>query len=348
MVPSYTVGELASLVGGELRGDGSGRICGVSDVSEAQPDQATWVTRPQYARKLVESKAGAVLVARDFGETPMPAILCDRLDRSVARLLGAFAPASNVPEPGIHPLAVVDPSATVGDGAAIGPHVVIGPGSRIGRSCVLHSGVVIGRDVTLGDDCLLWNNVFVGDRCTLGHRVIIQPNAVIGSDGFGYYLDDGHYCRVPHIGAVILEDDVEIGACACVDRAKFGNTVLGRGTKIDNLVQIAHNVRIGKDCVIAGQSGVAGSVRIGDQCVVGGQAGIVDNVEIGSGARLGAMSVVTRSVAPGQSVTGWPIQEMSRALRTQALTIRLPEMAAQLKELLARVERLEATKHDSA
>ena len=343
MKQSFTIAKLAEIVGGTLRGDGSAVIDGVAEVSAAQPNQATWVTRGQYAKKLPASRAGVVLVAPDFGATPMPAILCARLDRAVALLLGAFARPPDHPALGVHPTAVIDPTARIGPNAAIGPHVVIGPGVRVGASCVLCAGVFLGREATIGDDCVLWPNVVVRDGCTLGNRVIVHPNAVIGADGFGYYRDAGHYQKVPHTGGVVLEDDVEIGACACIDRAKFADTVIGRGTKIDNLVQIGHNARVGTDCVLAGQSGVSGSVRIGHGCVIGGQVGIIDNLVIGDGASFGACAVVTRDVEAGQAVAGWPIQEISRALRTQALMIRLPELAAELKELAARVERLEAS-----
>lgn len=340
---SYAIAQLADVVGGQVRGDGSATITGVANIEDARADQAVWVSRAQYASKLRASKAAVVLVPNNFGETPMPAILCGDIHESVARLLGAFAPPDHRPSPGVHATAVIDPTASLGDRVCIGPNVFVGPEARIGNGCTVHAGVFIGRGTVLGADCVLWANAVVRDGCRLGDRVTLHPCAVIGADGFGYYLKNGSLHKVPHTGGVVLEDDVEVGACACVDRSKFGDTIVGRGTKIDNLVQIAHNVRIGPNCVLAGQAGVAGSTKIGSGCSLGGMVGIIDNLVVGDGASIGAGSLVTRNIEAGQAVTGWPVQEVAKALRSQALIARLPELAAQIKELLARVERLESS-----
>jgi UDP-3-O-[3-hydroxymyristoyl] glucosamine N-acyltransferase len=345
MSRTYTVGQLADLVGGTVRGDPNGAIRGVADVSEAGPDQATWVNREGYAEKLAASRAGAVLVPTNFGETPMPAILCAKIEPSVAKLLGAFATPISKPDPGIHPTAVVHPGARIGGDPSIGPHVVIDAEVRIGASCVIHAGVFIGRGTTIGDGCFLWPNVVIRDGCAIGHRVIIHPNSVIGADGFGYYFDQGRHNKVPHIGGVILEDDVEIGACTCVDRSKFGNTVVGTGTKIDNQVQIAHNVRIGRHCVLAGQTGIAGSVRIGDDCVFGGRAVSLDNVAVGDRVTVAGLAVVDKDVPDGLTVSGFPARDHREELRERALVRRLPKLAEQLKDLIHRVEQLEASTH---
>lgn len=346
MTRGYTIAELASIVGGTLRGDGSAVISGVADVAEAGSTDAAWVYQPKYAAKLGSSHAGVVLVSKDHGPTPMPAILCERVDRAVAKLLAAFAPADPEPEPGIHPSAVVHPSATVASSTTVGPFVVIDAGATIGGQCVLHSGVFIGRETTVGNDCVICPNAVVRERCRLGDRVTLHAGAVIGTDGFGYYFDDGRHNRIPHIGGVILEDDVEIGACACVDRAKFGNTIVGRGTKIDNLVQIAHNVRLGEHNVLAGLTGIAGSVRTGPYCMFGGRSGCTDNLTLGEGVRLTALgTVVTKNMPPGVMLSGAPARQHRDELREQAAIRRLPGFAAQLKDLLARVERLETSTH---
>jgi UDP-3-O-[3-hydroxymyristoyl] glucosamine N-acyltransferase len=348
MARSYNIAELARIVEGELRGDSAGRIDGVGDVVEASPSQATWVSRGQYINKLAASRAGVVLVPRDFGETPMPAILCPRLDRSIALLLAAFQETAAAPEPGIHATAVVHQAARVGPKCAIGPYVVIDADAVLGARCRIHAGVLIGRGVRLGDDCEIWPNAVIRDGCNIGDRVIIHPSAVIGADGFGYYREGTRYIKVPHIGGVILEDDVEVGACACIDRAKFGNTVIGRGTKIDNQVQIAHNVRVGSDCVLAAQVGIAGSVRIGSSCAFGGRSGATDNLTLADGVHIGATSVATRDVKKAGVYTGSPLQEVSQALRTQAHLLRLSELAAEVKDLIKRVEELEAAANDSS
>ena len=346
MSRSYSVKQLAEIVGGSARGDEGVVITGVAEVSAAGPDDAAWVSNPKYAPRLESSRAGVVLVPEDFGPTPMTAILCPRTDRSVARLLGAFASPDARPEPGIHPTTQIHETARIGSDPAIGPHVVIEADARVGDATVIHAGVYIGRGTTVGNDCVIWPNAVIRDGCRVGNRVIIHSNAVIGADGLGFYFDEGAHHKVPHIGGVILEDDVEVGACACVDRAKFGHTVVGRGTKIDNLVQLAHNVKVGEHCVIAAQTGVAGSVHIGDYAVFGGQVGVADNVTIGSRARCaGGMTMVAKDVPDGMTVSGFTAQDHRRELRERAAVRRLPALAEQLKELIARVEQLEASTH---
>ncbi len=345
MSRTYTVGQLAGIVGGKVRGDATVAIRGVADVSEAGPNDATWVNREKYAGKLKSSRAGAVLVPADFGSTPMSAILCDKIEPAVARLLGAFAPPISRPDPGVHPSAVVHPSAQIGSNPSIGPHVVIDSDVRIGASCVIHAGAFVGRGSTIGDDCLLWPNVVIRDGCRVGHRVIIHSSSVIGADGFGYFFDQGRHNKVPHIGGVILEDDVEIGACTCVDRSKFGYTVVGAGTKIDNQVQVAHNVRIGRHCILVGQSGSAGSVRIGDYCVFGGRSCSLDNVTIGDRVTLAAFAVADKDIPEGRTVSGFPAHDHREELRERALVRRLPKLVEQLKDLIHRVEQLEASTH---
>jgi len=345
MSRSYTVGQLADIVGGKVRGDATVVIQGVADVSEAGPQDATWVNREKYAEKLKSSRAGAVLVPTDFAATTMPAILCEKIEPAVAKLLGAFASPVSQPDPGIHSSAVIHPSARIGVNPSIGPYVVIDADVRIGASCVIHAGTFIGRATTIGDDCLLWPNVVIRDGCRLGHRVNIHPNSVIGSDGFGYYFNQGRQNKFPHIGGVILEDDVEIGACTCVDRSKVGHTVVGAGTKIDNLVQVAHNVRIGKHCVLTGQTGIAGSVRIGDYCVFGGRACALDNVAIGDRVTVAGLAIVDKDIPDGLIVSGFPARDHREELRGRALVRRLPKLVEQLKDLIHRVEQLEATTH---
>lgn len=355
MSPSYSLAEIAERVGGvvrgdsrrhddatEARGDTSISVSGVADLLEAGPAEIAWVSRPNYAKRIAETHAAAVLIPADFGPISVPAIECKHIDRSIALLLEMFAPPTSAPPIGVHPSAVIDSSAKIGDRAAIGPFVQVQADACIGAETILHAGVFVGRGTTIGRECLLWPNVVIRDGCVIGDRVVMHPNVVIGADGFGFYFERGQHHKVPHIGGVILEDDVEVGACSCIDRAKFGFTVIGRGTKIDNLCQIGHNTRIGEHCVLAGQSGFAGSVRIGDHCVFAGRAGVIDNVALGRGARVGVNSIVFSDVPPGATVSGYPAHEHQRFLREQALVRRLPELAKELRELRARVEHLEA------
>ena len=345
MSRSYTVSQLAQLAGGTLRGDGCGIITAVADVLEAGPDDATWVTRSKYRDAIRDSRAGVVFVPADFPATPMPAILSDHIERSVAALLNAFARPVSRPHPGVHSTAVVHETARIGESSAIGPHVVIDAEVSVGARCIIHAGVFIGRGSTIGDDCVIWPNAVIRDGCTLGSRVILHPNAVLGADGFGYFFEEGAYQKIPHGGGVLIEDDVEIGACSCVDRAKFGNTIIGRGTKIDNLVQIAHNCRVGKNCVIAGNSGFAGSVRTGDGCVIGGRVSVLDHNAIGGGVSVAAMAVVTKNIEDGATVGGHPAQDLRVELREQAALRKLPDLLARFKKLIERVERLETSAH---
>jgi UDP-3-O-[3-hydroxymyristoyl] glucosamine N-acyltransferase len=220
---------------------------------------------------------------------------------------------------------------------------VIESGVKIGARCVIHAGAFIGRNSVLGDDCEIRPNTVIHDGCVVGSRVIIHACAVIGGDGFGYYFTGERHERFPHVGGVILEDDVEIGACTCVDRAKFGNTVVGRGTKIDNQVQVAHNCRLGRHNVLVGQCGLGGSVRTGDYCVLGGRAVSFDNLTIGHRVQLAANSVITKDLPDGLKAGGFPAQDLQTELRDKAAVRRLPDLRAKLKALIERVERLEAS-----
>lgn len=345
MTRTYTLTELAQIVEGALRDPDDGRtINGVADLSEAHPQHAAWVSNLKFAPKVASSRAGVVLVGKDFGPTPMPAIVCARVDRSVALLLAAFAPERALPSVGVHSAAVIDPTALIGANVRIGPHVVVESGVVIGESTALCAGVFVGRATTIGDCCTIWPNVVIRDGCIIGNRVEIHPNAVIGADGLGFYFYEGRHNKVPHIGGVRIGDDAEIGACTCIDRAKFGYTEIGSGTKIDNLVQIAHNVRVGDHCVFAAQAGFAGSTRIGNFCLFGGRAATTDNVSIGDGARFsGGIATASKDVAAGTTVAGCPAQELRAELRSRAVYRRLPEVAEQVRELIARVKRLEAS-----
>ena len=254
-----SLAEIAKWVDGVVRGDASTRISGVNGVQEAGPADITWLAHDKYLPQLRSSKAGAVLVPEQFGETTMPAVLCPNPAAAIITILGRFAPPIPRPAAGIHPSVIIASSAQIEGNVSIGPQAVIGERAQVGEGCTLHAGVFIGEDVVLGRGCELWPNVVIRERCTLGHRVVVHPDSTIGADGFGYQFLNGRHVKIPQIGTVRIEDDVEIGANSCIDRAKCGATVIGRGTKIDNLVQVAHNVQIGPDCMIVAQTGIAGS-----------------------------------------------------------------------------------------
>lgn len=343
MSSTFTVAELAKAAGGVVRGDASVRIRRVRGIEEAGPEDITWISHEKYAGRVRFSRAGAVIVDRHFGDTPMPAILCDDPSFAMMRVLAKFAPPVSMPPSGVDRTAVVADSAKVGADVRIGPHVVVGPRATIGDRCVLHAHVYVGEETELGPDCVLWPGVVVRERCRLGKRVVLHPNVTIGGDGFGYYYRDGVHHKIPQIGTVEIEDDVEIGAGSCVDRAKFSATRIGAGTKIDNLVQIAHNVEIGPHCVIVAQCGVGGSTRLGQFVVLGGQVGVRDHITLGDGVRVAAMSGIAKDFPAGMVVNGIPAVDNQQYLREQVQVRRLPEDMALLKELVKRVERLEST-----
>lgn len=336
--------ELASIVGGAVEGDGTRPISDVASFYEAGPGEITFLADAKYLKNLKETKAGAV-IARPGTKRPrgVTLLLSDNPHLAFARMIDLFRPIE-LPAQGVHPNSAVHPEATVGEGVSIGPFVVVEKGASIGPGVVLFPGVYIGMGASVGTDAILYSGVSVREGCVLGDRVIAHCNAVIGSDGFGYARVSGRYHKIPQRGIVRVEDDVEIGACVTIDRATIGETVIGSGTKIDNLVQIAHNVKIGHDCVLVSQTGIAGSTTVGDRVQFGGQAGIAGHIEIGDGVMIGAKSGVTKDVAAGSVVSGLPAIPHGEWLRSQTIVTRLPEMRKKILELEKRLAALEGKK----
>ncbi len=346
MTKSFLLSELAKEVGGSIRGDAGTRISGVNSISQAGPEDLTWLAAAKYGDALNVSRAGAVVVSKRYGETPMPALLVEDPEQAFAQLLARFADEVPRPETGIHPTAIIAQDAQIDAGVAVGPYTIIGKRARVGRGTVIHGSVHLGDDVRLGADCELWPGVMIRERCTLGERVIVHGNTVIGADGFGYLFRDGRHVKIPQIGTVEIGDDVEIGAGCCIDRAKFGATRIGAGTKIDNQVQVAHNVQIGPNCILVAQVGIAGSAQLGAGVVLAGKVGIHDNVSLGEGSLVAACACVSKDVRDGAKVIGIPAQDMDQWVRERAKVKQLPRMADQLKELIRRIERLEASADD--
>ena len=344
--------ELARRIGAELRGGGSGNVSGVAPLDLAGPSQIAFYANPRYRKDLSATRAAAVIVS-DEDAAHVPA--------GSARLVApqpyvAFAKASALfhdglaLEPGIQPGALIDRTAEVDRTAAIAPGAYVGPGARIGARTTLHAGARVLDRARIGDDCVLWPGAVVREHCIVGDRVILQPNSVVGSDGFGFAFDlegDGKgpiHRKVPQAGIVRIEDDVELGACSCVDRATLGETVIGRGTKIDNLVQIGHNVRVGPLCLLVAQCGISGSTELGQGVVLAGQVGVVGHLRIGDGARAGAQAGVAHDVADGETVTGYPAMAHRQWLRMSAALPRVPELLREVRKLQQRVEQLEKEK----
>jgi UDP-3-O-[3-hydroxymyristoyl] glucosamine N-acyltransferase len=331
---TMTVGELAAQLGGEVVGDGAVSVHGVASIARAQPGELVYVDSEKWLAAALRSGATAVLV--DLGTRATGKTLI-----RVAHPKYAFARATEIlqPEarlvPGVHPTSVVHPTAQLGENVALGAYALIGENARIGRNCRIGAGCVIGTSVEMGDDCELFPRVVLYPNLRLGQRVRIHSGVVVGSDGFGYVPVEGRYYKFPQRGTVVIEDDVEIGANCTIDRGALDETRIGRGTKLDNLVHVAHNVGIGSDCVIAAQTGISGSVTIGDGVVIGGQVGIGDHVRIEDGAVLGAQAGIPshKTIRRGQTVWGTPARPLVDFKRSYPYLARLPELAARLEAL---------------
>jgi len=343
MENSFTLAEIAKWVNGAVRGDAAVRITGICGVAEAGPGQLTWLSHEKYAGALAVSKASAVLVPENQGPTPMPAVLVHNPSAAIITILERFAPPVPLPATGVHRTAVLDEGVQLGAGVAVGPGAIIGRGAVIGPRCILHANVFVGEATTIGADCEFWPGVVIRERCRIGDRVIIHPNTTVGSDGFGYQFLNGRHVKIPQIGTVTIEDEVEIGANCAIDRAKFGTTHIGRGTKIDNLVQVAHNVHIGPGCLLVAQCGIAGSARLGKGVVLGGKVGVRDHVVLHDGMQSAACACISKDVRAGTTVIGSPAAEQEQWLREHGKLRRLPSLFQQVESLAKRVEQLEST-----
>jgi UDP-3-O-[3-hydroxymyristoyl] glucosamine N-acyltransferase len=346
---SMTVAELARRLGAELRGDGGRSVRHIAPLEVAGPEDLSWLGDARYAAQFSRTRAAAVLVSAALPVPPhddahQPAlILVPDPDLALCDALRWLAPPPPSVPPGVHPTATIESGAEVAPDAAVGPHVFIGQGASVGPRTQLHAGAHVGSESSIGADCTLWPGVVVRERVTIGDRVIIHPNAVIGADGFSFLQRAGRHVKVPQVGSVVVEDDVEIGALSAVDRARSGVTRIGRGTKIDNLVQIGHNAVIGEDCIIVAQVGISGSCVLEHHVVLGGQAGVVDHLRIEAGAQAGARTLMLRDVPAGQTVMGYPAVASTEFFRQQVLLRRLPALQEQVRALLKRVELLEST-----
>jgi UDP-3-O-[3-hydroxymyristoyl] glucosamine N-acyltransferase len=345
---TFTLAELAARVGGEAVGGGDLRLEGVAALETAGPAHVSFFSNRKYRQAFEASRAGAVVVEPEEHVAPGRAVLRVRnAYLAFARITTLFhPPPAALPE--VAPSAVVHPSACVHPSAQVMPLASVGAGAEIGARTILSPGVQIGEGARVGEDCLLHPNAVIREHCVLGDRVIVQPGVVVGSDGFGFAFDpegEGkgprHY-KFPQVGIVVVEDDVEIGAGTCVDRAALGVTRIGRGTKIDNLVQIAHNVEIGPLSLLVSQSGIAGSSKLGMGVVVAGQVGIIGHLTIGDGVRIGAQSGVMTDLEPGATVSGSPARPHGDWLKTVAALDRLLDMRRELAQLRKQVAQLEA------
>lgn len=329
-----TVYELAQLVRGEWEGDRELKLHGVAPLEQAQGGQLSFVANRQALRQAGASQAGCLLVPLDFDNSVQRTVVRVKDPRAAfAQAVRALYPPP-AREIGVHPTAAIDPTAVLGTDLSIGPFVEIGARARIGNGTSIASGCQIGADTNVGENCMLHHRVTLYPRVSLGNRVVIHAGAVIGADGFGFVLQAGRYEKFPQIGTVQIDDDVEIGANCCIDRAALGVTHIGEGTKLDNLVHIAHNCRLGKHVVIAAQTGLAGNVEVGDYAVIGGQVGIGDKARIEARAVLGSGCGILTSkvVRSGQVVWGTPARPLKEYLEQLAVLSRLPDLYKNLKK----------------
>ncbi len=330
---SYTLTELAALVGGRVAGDGGILISGVAAIRDAVAGEITLFAEEKYRAHLSSTPASAVIRKGDC-ECEIASVVTDKPYLAFIKILELFSRSTDaVVPPGAHESAVVDATARVGVEASIGPFCRVGRGVRIGARSRILFGTFVGDRAVVGEDCLVYPNVTIREDCEIGDRVILHPGVVIGADGFGYIWDGMRHVKVPQIGRVVIEDDVEIGANAAVDRATAGVTRICRGTKIDNFVQVGHNCVVGKNSIIAGQTGLAGSTIVGEGVIIGGQAGFMGHIEIGDGARIAAQAGVTHSLPPGATVSGYPARDHRLARRIYAYTTRLPELFKRVKAI---------------
>lgn len=341
-----TLSELAAHVGGEVLGDPSLRIRGVNGLAEASADELSFYSNRKYRSEFERSRAAAILVGADVAErsgtslvrVPNPYV-------AFARISQLFSPRPRFPagvhaRAWVHPDAKIDPTATVMAGATVEAH------AQVAARATLFPGVFVGEGARIGEDALLFSNVTVREGCSVGERCVLHASSVIGADGFGFAFDPEamEHVKIPQTGVVRLEDDVELGACSCIDRATHGETVIGRGTKIDNLVQIAHNVKVGALSLICAQAGVSGSAEIGSGVVLAGQVGVVGHIRVGDGAKVGAQSGVAHAVEDGEIVSGSPAIPHRDWLKASSAYSQLGELVREVRTLRRRVEALEKEK----
>lgn len=342
-MPHRTLAELAELCGATLEGDGTRTVSGPSDLASAGSDQISFLANARYGMQMDTTRAAAVLLGTDVKVRREDLILLRVEDPNSAfsKIVNLFAETDIVPGPGVHPSAVVDPTAELGADVSIGPLCSVGAGARLGDGVILHAGVSIGAEATVGARTVLFSNAVLYSRVSVGCDCILHAGCVVGSDGFGFKPTQAGWDKVPQCGTVVLEDEVELGANTTIDRARFGATTLRRGVKLDNLVHIAHNVTVGEASLLCAQVGTSGSTLIGRRVVVAGQVGFEGHIFIGDGAQIGGQAGVTKSIAPGEKVNGSPARRIRQHLGDLAQVRKIPDLRERVKELEERLAALE-------
>ena len=337
---SYPLSRLAEEVAGRVEGDPDRRIVGIRPLADAGPDHLSFLTHSRYRAQAAASGAGAMLVKPGTEGLGCDVLVVDDPYWALGKLLELFHPVETRPA-GIHPTAVVAATAEVDPSASLGPYAVVGEETRIGSAATLHAHVVVGRGCAVGAGAVLYPGAVMYDGTEVGERSVLHAGVVLGSDGFGYAFHDGAHRKLPHVGRAVVESDVEIGANTTIDRALLEETRIGAGSKIDNLVQIGHNVHLGPGCILVSQAGIAGSTNLGAGVIMAGQSGLSGHLELGDGVQVAAKSAVFKSVPAGRTVAGIPAVDAGSWRRQQALLKRLADLRSRVRRLEAQVEKVE-------
>lgn len=335
-----TLAQIQQVVGGTIHGNDQAQVFSLTSVGHADPQALSFVTNDKMAKAATNLPVAALLIHRHQPDLAVPQIVVDNPMLAFATVAQKFFVRTPTPR-GIAEHVIQGSDVQVGADPSIWPFVTLGDRVKIGDRVTLYPGVFLGSDVTIGDDCTLYPNVVVREDCSLGARVIVHSGTVIGADGFGYVQHQGRHHKIPQLGGVTIEDDVELGANVTIDRATFGRTVVKQGTKVDNLVQIAHNVTVGEHCILVAQVGIAGSTTIGRHVMIGGQAGLSDHLTIGDHVLIAAKAGVNRSIESNQIVGGIPAMPREKALKVQGAIFQLPEMKQLVRDLEERIKTLE-------
>jgi len=337
------------MIGGRVEGDENARVNSFAKIEEGRPGAISFLSNTKYTHYIYDTQSSVVLIDENVElehEVKATLIRVKNAYEAVARLLQAYE-SMKPKKKGIDPLAFIASSATLGEDCYIGAFAYIGEGAKIGKNCQIYPHAVVGENVSVGDDCIIYPNAVVYHNCRIGSRVTLHAGSVVGADGFGFAPTTDGYDKIPQIGIVTIEDDVEIGANTCIDRSTMGSTYVRKGVKLDNLVQIAHNTDIGANTVMSAQVGVAGSTKIGEWCMFGGQVGIAGHITIGNRVNLGAQSGVPSSIEDNQTLIGTPPMETRPFFRSQSIFRRLPDMYKELEELKKEVEKLKMKSEES-
>lgn len=338
-----TLKEIAKFIDGELVGDGEVAVKGINGIQDAQEGDLAFIATSKDEELIDSTRASCVIVPKNTNRSSnKPLIKVDYPSLALSKIIEFLLPDS-IPHPkGIHKTAIIPKSASIGKNVSVGPYAIISDNAALGNNTIIYPFCYIGKNSKIGEDCILYPHVTVRESIIIGNRVIIHPATVVGSDGFGFDTQkNGTHFKIPQLGTVVIEDDVEIGACVTIDRARFAKTIIGKGSKIDNLVQIAHNVIIGPYCLIAAQSGISGSSTLGRNVVFGGQVGVADHVKIGDFVAAGAKTGISKSFPPKTVLFGYPAKQVDKARELIASIGLLPKLFARVRQLEAKIKELE-------